>query len=39
MNKSFTRILVSVFTFALLIVGVNATKVMAYSPCDLYDTV
>ncbi len=39
MNKNFAKILVSVFTLALLIVGVNATQVMAYSPCDLYDTV
>lgn len=39
MNKSFARILISVFTLALLVIGVNATQVMAYSPCELYDTV
>ena len=39
MNKSFARILISVFTLALLVIGINATQVMAYSPCELYDTV
>ncbi len=39
MNKTFTKLLVSVFTLAMFITGINAARVMAYTPCDLYDKV
>lgn len=39
MNKQFTKLLLTVFTLALFITGFNALKVMAYTPCDLYDKV
>ena len=39
MNKTFTKLLITVFTLALVITGFNATRVMAYTPCDLYDKV
>ncbi len=39
MNKTFTKLLITVFTLALFITGFNSTRVMAYTPCDLYDKV
>ena len=39
MNKAFKKLLATVFTISLLITGLNASRVMAYTPCDLYDKV
>ena len=39
MNKIFTKVLLTVFVLALSLTGLNATRVMAYTPCDLYDKV
>ncbi len=39
MNKTFAKILIIVFTLSIFITGFNATRVMAYTPCDLYDKV
>ena len=39
MNKTFTKLLVTVFLLALFITGANSARVMAYTPCDLYDKV
>ncbi len=39
MNKTFAKLLVTVFVTALFITGFNAATVMAYTPCDLYDKV
>lgn len=39
MKKTFGRLLLTVFALSLLIIGINSAKVMAYGPCELYDTV
>ena len=39
MNRTFGRILLTVLMLAFLVMGVNTARVMAYSPCDLYDMV
>ena len=39
MNKTFTKLLVTLFLVALFITGANSARVMAYTPCDLYDKV
>lgn len=39
MNKTFTKLLLMVFTLSLFITGFNASRVMAFTPCDLYDKV
>ena len=39
MNKPLTKLLLIVFTLSLFITGFNASRVMAYTPCDLYDKV
>ena len=39
MNKTFAKLLIFVFTAAMFITGFNSSRVMAYTPCDLYDKV
>lgn len=39
MNKPLAKLLLIVFTLSLFITGFNASRVMAYTPCDLYDKV
>lgn len=39
MNKTFKKLLLMVFTLSLFITGFNASRVMAFTPCDLYDKV
>ena len=39
MNRTFGRILLTVLTITFLIMGINTARVMAYSPCELYDMV
>ena len=39
MNRTFGSILLTVLMLAFLVMGVNTARVMAYSPCDLYDMV
>lgn len=39
MNKTTTKLLLVVFVLSMFITGFNASRVMAYTPCDLYDKV
>ncbi len=39
MNKTFVKLILTVFVCTLTITAFNATRVMAYTPCDLYDKV
>lgn len=39
MNKPLAKLLLIVFTLSLFITGFNVSRVMAYTPCDLYDKV